>query len=94
MEITICEIHNCLHHIIDIFVYILSKNNIKIKITYNIQNDNEIWMGIFNEGNTPNKYIMINTEPLNVDYWKNILEHLPKIVCGTGPQQVKPSLLF
>jgi len=74
MEITICEIHNCLHHIIDIFVYILSKNNIKIKITYNIQNDNEIWMGIFNEGNTPNKYIMINTEPLNVDYWKNMLE--------------------
>jgi len=78
MDIKIFEIDKCLHHIIEIFMYILYKNNVKIEITYNIQDDNELWLGIFNDGKVPNKYIMINTEPLNLDYWNNILKNAIK----------------
>lgn len=75
MKIKIFEIDNCLHHIIEIFMYILYKNNITCTLTFKLENDNEIWLGIFNDGKVPKKYIMINTEPINLDYWKNILKN-------------------
>lgn len=77
-KIKIYELHNCLHHIIEIFMYILNKNKIDYDLKYNIENDNELWIGIFNNGETPNKYIMINTEPLNVEYWENMLNNVIK----------------
>ena len=57
-------------------MYILNKNKIDYDLKYNIENDNELWIGIFNNGETPKKYIMINTEPLNVEYWKNTLKNV------------------
>jgi glycosyltransferase involved in cell wall biosynthesis len=59
-------------------MYILNKNKIDYDLKYNIENDNELWIGIFNNGETPNKYIMINTEPLNVEYWENMLNNVIK----------------
>ena len=73
--IKIFEIDNCLHHIIEIFMYILYRNNITCMLTYCLENDNEIWIGIFNDGKVPNKYIMINTEPINLVHWRNILDN-------------------
>lgn len=75
MKIKVFEIDNCLHHIIEIFMYVLHKNNITCMLTYRIENDNEIWLGIFNDGIVPNKYIMLNTEPIHLDYWQNILKN-------------------
>ena len=75
MKIKVFEIDNCLHHIIEIFMYILYKNNITCILKYQLENDNEIWLGIFNDGKVPNKYIMINTEPINLDHWQNILKN-------------------
>lgn len=75
MKIKVFEIDNCLHHIIEIFIYILYKNNITCMLTFQLENDNEIWLGIFNDGKVPNKYIMINTEPINLDHWQNILKN-------------------
>jgi hypothetical protein len=74
-KIKVFEVAECLHHIIEIMLYIFHKNNIEFELTYCLQNDDEIWFGIFNDGKTPKKYIMLNTEPLNLDYWNNILKN-------------------
>lgn len=76
MKVKIFEIDNCLHHIIEIFMYILYKNNITCILKYELENDNEVWLGIFNDGKVPNKYIMINTEPINLDYWNSTLKNV------------------
>lgn len=78
--IKLFEIDRCLHHIIDLIRYILNKNNINCIIDNCIQldDDHDIWLGIFNDGKTPKKYIMLNTEPLNLEHWNNILKKVIK----------------
>ena len=66
--------YDCLKHIMDMYIFILEKNGIKCDIENVINTDDNIWIGIFNSGNFPKKFIMVNTEPLNLDYYKNILK--------------------
>lgn len=68
-----------LKHIIDMFSYVLIKNNIEHKITDNInyESDKDLWIGIWNNCSVkmPKNYITINVEPLRCKFWSTQLQN-------------------